>query len=232
MKAIRNFIGFVVMCVFGGLVAGAAMYGLTEFVYQRQQNATAEPPFAAAGKVCECCKGTGKVLACDHPRSCSCCNGTGVVDAIAGPFRPRPKPPEPTPDPLPEPDLGDLDARDRRLFDRFRKFHEEREAIREARQDSRTDRKIEGAFSGLADELDAFDPAKPQNIQGPFGGAIVSALWEFCKRAAKVVLQVAILGVLGGLVYLYWPYVAGAVVTFCIAIPAWSARTFGKSKKE
>jgi hypothetical protein len=147
---------------------------------------------------------------------------------IAGPFRPRPRPPEPTPDPLPEPDLADLDARDRRLFERVRKFHEERESVREARQDSRTDRKIEGAFLGLADDLESFDPAKPQQIQGPFGGAIVSALWEFAKKAAKYVLQIAIIGVLGALIVMYWYIVAPAALFLFIGLPAWSARTFGK----
>lgn len=203
MLAIKSFVQFTVLCVLGGLIAGFAMFGLCEFINQRHEKAS-EPPVACCG------------VPCEHQAN------------VGGPFRPRPKPPEPTPEPLPEPDLGDLDARDRRLFERFRKFHEEREDIREARQDARTDRKIEGAFLGLADELEAFDPAKPQNIQGPFGGAIISALWEFCKKAAKYVLQIAIIGVLGALIVMYWYIVAPAAVALFIAIPAWSARTFGK----
>jgi hypothetical protein len=149
-------------------------------------------------------------------------NAEAGQPTILGPFRPRPKP-EP---PVPHPDLADLDLRERRLFERFSKLLDAREERLEARAYNR----MAEALNGLTDDLEAYDPDNPK-IQGPFSGAIITALWNFAVKAAKFVLNTLIIGVLVGLLYLYWPWIAGAVVFLIGALRLWIGSIVNRAVK-
>lgn len=119
-----------------------------------------------------------------------------------GPFRPRPRPPEPPPAPLTEDDS--------KLFQRLR-LHIERSA------DERAARKIEDAFDEAIRKMDSFNPdiqpvVNDEPSQFVFTSLFASAILTLVWKVVKMILLAILVGVIGGLIYTYWVWLAGGFV--------------------
>jgi hypothetical protein len=182
---------------------------------------TPEPPLAFAPGICGACNGTGKIQACDHPRTCPFCAGKGTIEAVGGPFRPRPKPEPPEP-PAPQPDLSDLDGRDRRLFERIQKFLEEREARQDERQERRANRAVQAELLAMADALDKVDAqgeaplvtgSEGEPYQGMMGALLAGKIAGVAKKIAYWVLMTLIGSALIALFLQFkWAIVGGFIL--------------------
>lgn len=130
-----------------------------------------------------------------------------------GPFRPRPPLP-----PEPQPQTDD----DKRLFARIRDFVD-------ARAEARAEARVQAAFDEVGANLDAYVNDQPQAGAG-LGFVIVTKIVAVVVKVVKVVIPGLVLAALGTLLYLYWPWVAGAVAALVGLLRLWIGHIAKTSK--
>lgn len=144
-----------------------------------------------------------------------------LADPVIGPFRPRPTPSPDPPPPVPENDL------ERRLFPRLESWLDARAKRIEDRAQACAENRVNDALDEVTANLDAaILGADPELMQGAFGALFVAKLLTFVKAAVRLV----ILGTLGGLIYLYWPWIAGACALLIGLLRLWIGSIVAKAK--
>lgn len=136
---------------------------------------------------------------------------------VEGPFRPRP----PEPSPVPDPPQDDLDQRERRLLARLKEWVD-------LRADLAQNRAVRQMQDDLLDALER-DPQKVEG--GTFAAIFAARLSEFVVKVVKVMLAAAVLAVLIGLLWTYWPWIAGTVVVLLAALRLWIGSIVARAKR-